>query len=100
MVNGLTGLRVNGAADIATAAILKEMDVPPTLTAQTDAGRLEYRLFEIEDAYYIQRSDIPVYFSISGYDYDRLDEVSADSLYASDNDSEGGEADDNAGDTD
>ena len=100
LVSALTGLRVNAAADIATAAIFEDMDAPPTLVVETDDGRLDYRLFEIEDAHYIRRSDIPVYFSVSDYDYDRLDEVSADSLYAADDDGEESEADDNEGDTD
>jgi hypothetical protein len=81
LFNGLTGLRVTAAADIATAAVLEEMNAPPTLTAQSGGTAYEYRLFEIEDAYYIQRSDIPVYFSLGQFDYDRLNDVNAASLY-------------------
>lgn len=81
LVNGLSGLRVTAAADIATASILEEMAVPPTLTAEAAGQRYEYRLYEIEDAYYIQRSDVPVYFSLGAFDYDRLNDVSAETLF-------------------
>lgn len=81
LVNGLNSLRVNGAADVATAAILLEMAAPPTLTVDADGARHEYRLYEIEEAYYIQRNDIPVFFSLSAFDYDRLNDVNAESLY-------------------
>jgi hypothetical protein len=82
LVNGLTSLRVTDAADIATASVLDEMEVPPTLTVTADGSRYEFRLYEIEDAYYIQRGDIPVYFSLGPFDYDRLNDVDAESLYA------------------
>jgi hypothetical protein len=81
LVNALAGLRVTGAADIATAAILEEMDAPPTLTVQAGDQQFEYRLYEMEDERFIHRSDIAVYFALSGMDYDRLNEVSAASLY-------------------
>ena len=88
LVSGLGGLRVTGAADIATAAVLDELDAPPTLVAQSGEQRHEYRLYEIEDAYYVRRSDIPVYFSLGAFDYDRLNDVSAESLYAAPGDAE------------
>ncbi len=81
LINGLTSLRVTAAVDIATAAIFDEMDVPPTLTVETGSGDFDIRLYEIEDAYYIQRADIPVYFSLSQFDYDRLNEVNSSSLF-------------------
>jgi hypothetical protein len=80
LMNGLTGLRVTGAADIALAAILEEMQVPPTLTVETKAGDHEFRLFEVDDTYYINRADIGVYFGLSAFDYDRLNEVNGASL--------------------
>lgn len=84
LLNGLRSLRVNSVADIATAELLGDLDAPPTLTVTSGAKRLEYRLYEIEDAYYLQRDDIPVYFSLGALDYDRLNDASADSLFASD----------------
>ncbi len=81
LVNGLTSLRVTEAADIATAAIFTEMDVPATLSIESSGGSYEFRLFEIEGAYYVQRSDIAVYFGLSAMDYDRLNEVTAASLF-------------------
>lgn len=81
LVNGLTSMRVTAAADIATASILAEMAAPPTLTVGTNDGSHEIRLYETEDTYYIQRADIPVFFSLSQFDYDRLNEVNAASLY-------------------
>lgn len=81
LINGLTSLRVNGAADVATAAILEELTAPPTLEVEADGTRHEYRLYEIEEAYYIQRNDIPVYFSLNAFDYDRLNDVNRESLY-------------------
>ena len=110
LVNGLASLRVTGAADISVAAVLEEMAAPPTLTVEAGDQRYDYRLFEIEDDYYIQRSDIPVYFGLSAFDYDRLNDVDADYLYPEEDsatgaedegESEGeGESDENAGDTD
>jgi hypothetical protein len=105
LINGLTSLRVNGAADVATAEILAEMAVPPTLQVDAEGVRHEYRLYEIEEAYYIQRSDIPVYFSLSAFDYDRLNDVSGESLYkeaGEDTTDQGGEAsgDEESGDVD
>ena len=82
LVNGLSSLRVTGAADIAMAAILEDMQVPPTLTVETTAGDYEYRLFEVDETYYINRADIGVYFDLSALDYDRLNEVNAASLQA------------------
>jgi hypothetical protein len=80
LLNGLKSLRVTGAADIAMAAILEDMQVPPTLTVETAAGDYEFRLFEVDDTYYINRADIGVHFNLSALDYDRLNEVTAASL--------------------
>ena len=102
LVNGLRSLRVTRAADIATASILEEMAAPPTLTVDADGERYEFRLFEIEEDYYIQRSDIPVYFSLSAFDYDRLNDVNGESLYPPEEETETGsaepESDDETGD--
>ena len=105
LVNGLESLRVTSAADIATASILEEMSAPPTLTVEAGGRRYAFRLYEIEDAYYIQRDDIPVFFSLSAFDYDRLNDVDAETLYPpteepGDADSAEAERDDNTGDTD
>ena len=108
LINGLASLRVTSAADFATAAILEEMAAPPTLTVVADDKSYEYRLFEIEDAYYIQRSDIPVFFSLSAFDYDRLNDVDAEYLYpveeselaAQDEGESEKNGDEDAGDTD
>ena len=81
LASGLVGLRVIAAVDIATAAVLDAVDAPPTLTVTTSAGKFEYRLYEMKEQYYVQRADIPVYFSLSAYDYDRLNDVNAESLY-------------------
>lgn len=81
LVNGLSSLRVTAAADIATASMLEETAAPPSLVVEADGQRYEYRLYEIRDAYYIKRSDIPVYFSLGAFDYDRLSDVSAATLY-------------------
>jgi hypothetical protein len=83
LVNGLTSLRIIGAADIAMAAIFEDMQAPPTLTVETKARDYELRLFEVDDTYYINRADIGVYFSLSALDYDRLNEVNAESLQKS-----------------
>jgi hypothetical protein len=87
LVNGLESLRVIGPVDIATAAILRETEVPPTLTVRSGEQSYEYRLFEIEDAYYIKRSDIDIYFSVSALDYDRLNDVNAGALLGQDEES-------------
>jgi hypothetical protein len=110
LVNGLRSLRVTRAADITTASVLEEMAAPPTLTVEADGESYEFRLFEIEEDYYIQRLDIPVYFSLSAFDYDRLNDVNADALYPADEaeekadmeTGEGGSSDqtDDPGDTD
>ena len=81
LVNGLASLRVTSVADIATAAILDEMNAPPTITVTTTEDVYEYRLFEMEEAYYVQRADIPVFFNLSGFDHNRLNEVNAESLF-------------------
>lgn len=81
LVNGLQSLRISGVADIATAAILAETAVPPTLEVRSGDRDLEYRLYEIEDAYYVRRADIPMYFSLSALDYDRLTDVDAATLF-------------------
>ncbi len=82
LLNGLASLRITGAADIATASILSDVAAPPTLTVTAAGSSYEFRLYEIEGAYYIQRSDIPVYFSLGQFDYDRLNGVNADALFA------------------
>ena len=94
LVNGLASLRVTGAADISVAAVLEEMAAPATLTVEADEKRYEYRLFEIEDDYYIQRSDVPVYFSLSAFDYDRLNDVDAEYLYPEEDSEASAEAED------
>ena len=81
LINGLKGLRVTAAADPATTELLRQMEVPANLKVTTASGNYGFRLFEIEDAHYIQREDIPVFFSISAFDYDRLNKVSAASLF-------------------
>jgi hypothetical protein len=104
LLNGLRSLRVTRAADIATASTLDEMEAPPTLTVDAGGGRYEFRLFEIEDDYYIQRADIPVYFSLSAFDYDRLNDVDSESLYPpeeeTETDSVESDSDDDTGDAD
>lgn len=81
LVNGLHSLRISGATDLATAKILRETVVPPTLVVTAAGASYEYRLYEIEEAYYINRSDIPIYFTVSAFDYDRLNDVSAETLF-------------------
>lgn len=80
LINGLQSLRVNGSVDIATAAILRDTQVPPTLTVVSGGETYEYRLFEIGEAYYLKRSDIDIYFSVSALDFDRLNDVNASTL--------------------
>ncbi len=82
LVNGLGSLRVTGVADIATASLLAELDAPPTLSATAEGKNYRFRLYEMEDNYFIQRQDIPVYFRLSALDYDRLNDVNAESLFA------------------
>ncbi|MCZ6830778.1 MAG: DUF4340 domain-containing protein [Gammaproteobacteria bacterium] len=77
LINGLQSLQVNGSVDIAIAAILRDTEAPPTLTVGSGDKTYEYRLFEIKDAYYLKRSDIDIYFSVSALDYDRLNDVNA-----------------------
>jgi hypothetical protein len=81
LINGLSNLRVTAAADIAMAAELQQMAVPPTLIVETTRGTLEYRLYQVDAERYIQRNDIPVFFSLSDLDFDRLNQVNAASLY-------------------
>ena len=96
LVDGLQSLRVNEAADAATADILHGMDAPPILRAQSAAGEYAFHLYEVEDAHYIARADIkgsaadadgaaradrPVYFSLSSFDYERLAEPDAAALF-------------------
>ncbi len=88
LVNGLTSLRVTGAADIATASLLADLSAPPTLQVTAGGERYAFRLYEMDDNYFIQREDIPVFFSLSALDYDRLNDVNAESLYAAPRDSE------------
>lgn len=82
LVNGLESLRVAGVVSLETAAILRETVVPATLVADAGGARYEYRLFQIDDNYYIKRSDINIYFSLSALDFDRLNAVNAASLFA------------------
>ncbi len=84
LVNALTSLRVTAAVDLATATIFRNMDAPPTLSVESSQGSYALRLYEMEDAYYIQRDDIAVYFNLSAFDYDRLIEVTAVSLFPAD----------------
>ena len=79
--NGLASLRVTGAADAETTAILEEMAAPPVLSVSAGDTAYYYRLYEIEDAYYIRRSDIPVFFALSKFDYDRLNDSNASTLF-------------------
>jgi len=89
LTNGLGGLRVTSAADPATAAILEEMQAPPTLSVETAGGTFDFRFYEIEDAHYVQRADIPVFFSLGAFDHDRLTEVTAETLYPAEDETEG-----------
>jgi hypothetical protein len=76
LINGLKNLQVTAVADIAIAAIFSDMQAPPTLVVESGKQRFEYRLYEIEAVYYIHRDDLAVYFNISKYDYDRLNNES------------------------
>ena len=80
LTNGLASLRVTGAADAETTAILEEM-APPVLSVSAGDTAYYYRLYEIEDAYYMRRSDIPVFFALSKFDYDRLNDTNASMLF-------------------
>ena len=57
------------------------MQAPPTLVVQSGERAFNYRLYEIEDAYYVQREDIPVYFSLAAFDYDRLNDARSATLF-------------------
>ncbi|MCY4425956.1 MAG: DUF4340 domain-containing protein [Halieaceae bacterium] len=81
LVNGLASLRVTGAADDDTASILEEMAAPPVLSVSAGDTAYDYHLYEIEAAYYVRRSDIPVYFALSKFDYDRLNDSNASTLF-------------------
>ena len=81
LTNGLASLRVTGAADDATAAILEEMAAPPVLSVSAGDMAYYYRLYEIEEAYYLRRSDIPVFFALSKFDYERLNDANASTLF-------------------
>jgi hypothetical protein len=81
LLNGLSSMRVTAAADVATASVLEEMGAPATLTVTSGGETRELRLYEIDGAHYIDRDDIPVYFSISAFDHDRLNDVNAANLF-------------------
>ncbi len=84
LVNDLKSLRVIAAADIATAAILADTATPPTLSIVSAGQQYDYRLYQIEDEYYIQRADLGVYFTISQLDYDRLNDANQSTLFPAD----------------
>lgn len=88
LTSGLSGLRVIGVADIATASLLADLDAPPTLQVNADGERYAFRLYEMGDSYFIQREDAGVFFTLSAYDYDRLSDVNAASLFADGTDTE------------
>jgi hypothetical protein len=101
LINGLSGLRVTGVADIATAGMLADVPAPPTLSVESGDGSYEFRLYEIEENYYIKRSDIPVFFSLGAFDHDRLNDVTAQTLYPAEEDTDdSSEASPNASETD
>jgi hypothetical protein len=81
LVNGLQSIRVSGVADPDTASILNDVQAPPTLSVESGDRSLEYRLYEMDDAYYVRRADVPVYLSLSALDYDRLNDASASVLF-------------------
>ena len=81
LTNGLASLRVTGAADAETTAILEEMAAPPVLSVSAGDTAYDYHLYEIEGAYYLRRSDIPVFFALSKFDYDRLNDSNASTLF-------------------
>ena len=57
------------------------MAAPPVLSASAGDTAYDYHLYEIEEAYYLRRSDIPVYFALSKFDYDRLNDSNASTLF-------------------
>ncbi len=81
LANGLSGLRVNAVADISTANILQDTPAPPTLKVDTDNGSYEIHLYQVKEAYYIKRNDMALYFEISKFDHDRLNDVSFATLF-------------------
>jgi hypothetical protein len=81
LINSLGSLLVTEATGLATAKVLEDVAAPPTLTINADGDTIEFRLFEIEEARYIKRNDIAVYFSLSALDYDRLNDVRAATLF-------------------
>ncbi|MCX2980305.1 DUF4340 domain-containing protein [Halieaceae bacterium IMCC14734] len=82
LINGLENLIASGVVSQETATILHETTAPPTLVAQTGGERYEIRLFQIDETYYIKRSDIDIYFNLSALDFDRLNTANADNLFA------------------
>ena len=82
LINGLESLVASGVVSLETATILRETTAPPTLVAHVGSARYEFRLFQIDDTYYIKRSDIDIYFNLSALDFDRLNTANADSLFA------------------
>ena len=83
LANGLANLRVTGAADAATATLLESTEANAQLSVSTADTSYDYRLYEIEGAHYIRRSDIPVFFALGKFDFDRLNDATADSLFPS-----------------
>lgn len=81
LITGLENLRVTTVVDIATASILADTPAPPSLVVEAARKRYEYHLYEIENARYLKRDDVAVFFSISQLDYDRLSNAGREQLF-------------------
>lgn len=88
LLSALQNLRVTGVADAATAKILSETEVGPTLTVSSGDRTLAYTLYSIESEYYVQRADIPLFFTLTSGDFEKLNGPSAASLFPEDSETD------------
>ena len=72
LLSTLRALRVRGVADPAVATSLAGTEAELVLEIEALSGDMVLSLFQYDGAHFARSSEIPVFFRISAYDFDRI----------------------------
>ena len=75
LLAGLRSLQVDGVADEATRQALVGIDAELVLDIESLSGEIELQLFQLAAKYYIRSSEYPYFFTLSAFDFDRLNGI-------------------------
>ena len=75
LLSTLRNLQIDGVASGDAQRDLAEAEADLVFTVESLAGKVTLELFHQDGKHYIHSSEFPLFFTLSAYDYDRLDSI-------------------------